>query len=123
MTVALVAASAALAGGTLANTAIASAESREWDIERYDDCMSGFPSSDPSEKLAWTRKCCLDSGGVWNDAMGKCQSPPADAVSQPTRPGVAPSPVVATQNPAPPPPPFRNPGVVPTFTLSPIGWG
>ena len=69
----------------------------EWDIERYDDCMKAADDeTDPSKKLAWTRKCCLDSGGVWNDSLGSCQTPPA----QPTqwRPGMAPRPGMATQS-------------------------
>lgn len=71
---------AALLAATAAfgSAATASAAPIEWDIERYDDCMNGNTSTDPSEKIAWTRKCCKDSGGVWNDAMGKCQSPPAN---------------------------------------------
>lgn len=76
---ALLAASAACGLTAVGSPVTASAAPIEWDIERYDDCMKGGASDDPSEKLAWTRKCCLDSGGVWNDGLGKCQSPPKDA--------------------------------------------
>jgi hypothetical protein len=81
---------AAVAVATVGSSAIAAAAS-EWDIERYDDCMKVMQFPDPSEQLAWTRKCCLDSGGVWNDSLGKCQSPPAQSAQRPslaTRPGL-----------------------------------
>ena len=73
---ALLAATAAFGLSAVGSPATASAAPSEWDIESYDMCMD-TKIDDPSEKLAWTRKCCLDSGGVWNDTMGKCQSPPA----------------------------------------------
>jgi hypothetical protein len=87
---AAVIAAAALAGIAIGSAAIATAAS-EWDIERYDDCMKAANKLEPSEQIAWTRKCCLDSGGVWNDSLGKCQSPPAQPAQWPgivTRPGV-----------------------------------
>lgn len=74
----LLAATAAFELSAVGSPATASAAPSEWDIESYDLCMD-IKIDDPSEKLAWTRKCCLDSGGVWNDTMGKCQSPPANA--------------------------------------------
>jgi hypothetical protein len=116
---ALIVAAGALAGSTFGATAIASA-APEWDIERYDDCMKGMNIPDPSEQIAWTRKCCLDSGGVWNDSLGKCQSPPA----QPAQgSGVAPRPGMITQTFEPMPPPvIRNPGVI-TATLAPVSAG
>jgi hypothetical protein len=76
--------------GMLGSAAVANAVP-EWDIERYDDCMKGTDLDDPSEQLAWTRKCCLDSGGVWNESLGKCQAPPANSAQHPGRvtlPGV-----------------------------------
>lgn len=82
---ALLAATAAFGLSAVGTLATASAAPTEWDIGLYDDCMGLNPSGDPSEKIAWARKCCLDSGGVWNDAMGKCQSPPKDAVASGTR--------------------------------------
>ena len=68
------------------------------------------PAGDPSEQIAWTRKCCLDSGGVWNDSLGKCQAPPATPAQAP--PGRLPpgieiqtaTPVPADPGPAAPPP-------------------
>ena len=116
---ALIVAGGALAGSTFGSTAIANAVP-EWDIEHYDDCMKGVNDPDPSQQLAWTRKCCLDSGGVWNDSLGKCQSPPA----QPAQgPGVAPRPVMITQTFEPTlPPVIRNPGVI-TETFAPVSFG
>jgi hypothetical protein len=116
---AIVLAAGALAGGMLGSTAIADA-APEWDIERYDDCMKGVNIPDPSEQIAWTRKCCIDSGGVWNDSLGKCQSPPAEQAQRPgvaTRPGV----IIHTLEPTPPPV-IRNPGVI-TETFAPASFG
>ena len=76
---ALVAATAAFGLSAVGSPVTASAAPMEWDIERYDVCMKFGSFDDPSEKIAWTRKCCRDSGGVWNDSLGKCQSPPANA--------------------------------------------
>ena len=98
---ALILAAGALAGTTIGSVAIASA-APEWDIENYDDCMTGVKFDDPSQQLAWTRKCCLDSGGVWNASLGKCQSPPAQPAQRPaiaTRPGV----ITQTLEPTAPP--------------------
>jgi hypothetical protein len=116
---AIVLAAGALAGGMLGSTAIADA-APEWDIERYDDCMKGVNIPDPSEQIAWTRKCCIDSGGVWNDSLGKCQSPPAQQAQRPgvaTRPGV----IIHTLEPTPPPV-IHNPGVI-TETFAPASFG
>jgi hypothetical protein len=116
---AFILAAGALAASTFGLTAVASA-APEWDIENYDDCMKGMNLSDPSEQLAWTRKCCLDSGGVWNDSLGKCQSPPAQQAQRPaiaTRPGV----ITQTFEPAAPPV-IRNPWGV-TQTLAPTSFG
>jgi hypothetical protein len=116
---AIVVAAGALAGGMLGSTPIAGA-APEWDIERYDDCMKGVNYPDPSEQIAWTRKCCIDSGGVWNDSLGKCQSPPARPAHRPgvaTRPGV----IIHTLEPTPPPV-IRNPGVI-TETFAPASLG
>jgi hypothetical protein len=114
---ALFLAAGALAGATIGTTAIASAVP-EWDIERYDDCLRGKDLSDPSEKIAWTKKCCLDSGGVWNDSLGKCQSPPAQSAQRPgleTRPGV----ITQTLEPMPV---LGHPGMI-TQTFEPVGVG
>jgi hypothetical protein len=116
---AIIVAAAALAGSTIGSAAIASAVP-EWDIESYDDCMkNSYP--DPSEQLAWTRKCCLDSGGVWNDSMGKCQSPPAQ---QAQRPGMVTRPGVITQTLEPAAPPATSvPGGVIWQSLEPVSFG
>jgi hypothetical protein len=117
---ALIVATGTLAGGMFGSTAIASA-APEWDIQHYDDCMKGVNKPDPSEQLAWTRKCCLDSGGVWNDSMGKCQSPPAE---QAQRPGIVRRPGVITQTLEPAPPPVTSvPGDVFWQTLEPVSFG
>lgn len=116
---ALMVAAGTLAGSTFGSAAIASA-APEWDIEHYDDCMKGTNYPDPSEQLAWTRKCCLDSGGVWNDSMGKCQSPPAQ---QAHWPAVTPRPGVIAQTLEPMAPPvIRSPGTI-TETFEPVSFG
>lgn len=114
---ALLAATAALGLSTVGSIATASAAPTEWDIERYDDCMKGGPSDDPSETIAWTRKCCLDSGGVWNDSMGKCQSPPMNPAQASTRPALHAGSVLHTLEPAAPPP-TRIPSHVITPSLA-----
>ncbi|PEG36358.1 hypothetical protein CQY20_19185 [Mycolicibacterium agri] len=72
----MAAAASGLSGA--ASIATASAAPIEWDIETYDDCLKANTTTDPSEQIAWSRKCCKDSGGVWNDTLAKCQSPPAN---------------------------------------------
>src|SRR5882757_4398883 len=86
----LLAAAAAFGCSAVGSIAVAGAAPQEWDIESYDDCVKGV-TGDPSEVIAWTRMCCLDSGGVWNDSLGKCQSPPAQPAQGPwiVPPGVA----------------------------------
>jgi hypothetical protein len=110
-------AAGALAGATIGTTAIASA-APEWDVEHYDDCMKAGNLPDPSENLAWTRKCCLDSGGVWNDTLGKCQSPPAQSAQ---RPGVVTRPELITQT-LEPTPVLRHPGIT-SQTFEPVSLG
>lgn len=75
----------------------------EWDIERYDDCMKTSGDYDPSQEIAWTRKCCLDSGGVWSETLGKCQAPPAEPAKW--QPGLTPRPGAITEAFEPTPPP------------------
>jgi hypothetical protein len=131
---ALLAAAVTLGGSAVGDPTIACAEPNtgggEWDIGKYDNCIAGqkWMEGNPLYKedvIEGKRRCCVGSGGEWNAAQQKCQAPaakPADA--QPPHPGVAPPPVGATQNPAPPPPPFRNPGVViETFTPAPASPG
>ena len=116
---ALIVAAGTLAGGTFGSTAIANA-APEWDIEHFDHCMKGVNYPDPSEQLAWTRKCCLDSGGVWNDSLGKCQSPPAQPAQGPwiVPPGVA----TQTLEPVAPSVTRVPPGVI-TQTFEPAAIG
>jgi hypothetical protein len=88
----LFAAAIALGGSTVADPAIASAE-REWDIGIYDACMDEvnrhyYPGS--YLHLEGEIRCCANSGGVWNEAEGKCGAPPAEGVERPLPPRVAP---------------------------------
>ncbi|MDX1883184.1 hypothetical protein [Mycolicibacterium sp. 120270] len=85
----LLAATAGLGLSAIASPVTASAVPGEWDIERYDNCLNP-DIEDPSEQLAWTRKCCRDSGGVWNEALGKCQAPPAEPAKVTRWPGKIP---------------------------------
>ena len=66
---------AALATATNANAV------PEWDIGAYDQCWNsgigrGFTQEEFDEHV---HHCCVNSGGVWNAALKKCQSPPAEA--------------------------------------------
>lgn len=115
----LLAAAAAFGGSAVGSIAAAGAAPQEWDIENYVECMKGA-TGDPSEVIAWTRKCCLDSGGVWNDSLGKCQSPPAQPAQGPwiVPPGLA----TQTLEPAAPPVTRVPPGVITqTFEADAIG--
>ena len=73
----------------LAFPATASAESREWDIGSYDQCVAdGYGKGYDDEE--WTNHvalCCWASGGDWSAALGKCQAPPAE--QQASRPSIA----------------------------------
>ena len=132
---ALLVATAALGGSAVGDPATACAAPQEWDIGAYDRCIAGVDVAWGEGKIATEnlndayRECCEKSGGIWSSlggsaGAGKCVAPPANAETQPTLPGVAPPPVGATQNPAPPPPPFRNPGaVIDTFTPAPASPG
>jgi hypothetical protein len=113
----------ALGGVAYTSSATAGAEPKEWDIASYDSCMiyarDRFLTgqTDPQTFKDESRFCCERSGGVWVEGkttgVDDCAAPAAGpSSSQPSLPGVAPRPGAATQNPSPPPPPFRNPGVV-----------
>lgn len=116
----LLAAAATLGGSALGEPATACAvPDAEWDIGQYDNCIKAG-NNEPSD-------CCLISGGVWSETQG-CVAPPAR--TQPGLPeAVGPGAGVATQNPAPPPPVARNPGMAPrpgvitteTFAPAPVG--
>jgi hypothetical protein len=128
---ALLAAAATLGGSAFVDPATACAAPNtggaEWDVAAYDACMRNLilsPDFGNRSTRADRQKCCTDSGGQWNDAQGSCQSPPAEpAEAQPTLPGVAPRPGVATQPPPPPPPPIRNPEVTMPFQPGPVSPG
>ncbi len=73
----LVAATGVVLVSLFGNLATASGGPREWDIEWFDTCIKTYvKSDDPSERTAQIRKCCLDSGGDWNDSLGQCVAPP-----------------------------------------------
>lgn len=124
-------AAATLGGSAVGNPAIACAVP-EWDVDYYDRCVATVLADYQSGKRDFEHYnigvvlCCENSGGIWTESQG-CVAPPAEQ-AQPTLPGTAPRPGVATQPPPPPPPPVvRNPGVAPrpgvieTFTPAPIG--
>lgn len=64
----------------LAFPAMASAAEREWDIGAYDQCLTdGNGKGQTYDEMTKHRaKCCVSSGGVWNAAENKCQSPPKE---------------------------------------------
>jgi hypothetical protein len=92
MPAALFAAAAALGVSTLTDPAFATAE-RVWDIGVYDACMEEvnrhyYPGSYLHRE--GEVRCCANSGGIWNEAEGKCGAPPAEGVERPLPPRVAP---------------------------------
>jgi hypothetical protein len=86
---ALIAATAAFGLGALAGTAPASAlpdTPGEWDIGAYDRCVNSGENQLPDKPNAQEdhlHYCCINSGGVWNAAQKKCQSPPAEPAPAP----------------------------------------
>lgn len=58
---------------------ITSAEPREWDIEKYDDCMS--------KTVRNPEVCCLASGGVLSADRESCFAPASDAQIEEAPPG------------------------------------
>ena len=113
------AATAFAAVAAVATATIASAVP-EWDIGAYDQCWNsgigrGFTQEEFDEHV---HHCCVNSGGIWNAALKKCQAPPAEEANVGPR---MPSDIAtATFEPAPPPA-VRNPGTIQTFTPMPIG--
>jgi hypothetical protein len=125
---ALFAAAVTLGGSALAEPATACAEPKKFDVDGYYACVDAAIELNKENKITDAQMkelvngCCYAAGGKVED-NGMCNKEPA-AETQPTQPGVAPPPVGATQNPAPPPPPFRNPGaVIETFTPAPASPG
>ncbi|OBB74052.1 hypothetical protein [Mycobacterium sp. 852014-52144_SCH5372336] len=109
-----VAALAALATATNASAV------PEWDIGAYDQCWNsgigqGFTQEEFDEHV---HHCCVNSGGVWNAALEKCQSPPAEEAT--IRPQLPSTVFTATFAPAPPPV-VRNPGLVQSATPAIVG--
>jgi hypothetical protein len=64
-----------------ASPAVATAESKEWDIGAYDQCYnSGLGKGFTQEEFeAHVKYCCLKTGGVW--AGHKCVAPPKEEAS------------------------------------------
>lgn len=116
----LIAAAATVGVGAVGEPPNACAEPREWDIAGYDDCVALNTANYQAGKItlqqfnALVIDCCVLNGGIWADSQG-CVAPPAEQSAQPTPPGMAPRPGEATQNPAAPLPPIRNPEITPTF--------
>jgi hypothetical protein len=102
---ALIAATAVLGLTALAEPASASAlpdTPGEWDIGAYDQCVNSGENQLPDKPNAQEdhlQYCCINSGGVWNASLKKCQAPPAE-----------PAPAPAT----------RVPGRLPVHTLEPV---
>jgi hypothetical protein len=125
---ALLAAAATLGGSAFGDPAIACAEPKKFDLDGYYACVDAAIELNKENKITDAQMkelvngCCYAAGGKVDD-KGICNKEAA-AETQPTLPGEAPPPVGATQNPAPPPPPFRNPGaVIDTFTPAPASPG
>ncbi len=115
---------ATLGGNAVGDPAVAcAAPNQEWDVTAFDKCIQDVIFSGHPNKsfTAEHKRCCTETGGQWNESTHECVAPPvqpADA-QQPTLPGVAPRPGVATQEPAPAP--IRNPEVTATFQPAPVG--
>jgi hypothetical protein len=126
-----------MAVGTIAASAITYAQPNtggEWDIGAYDNCVSAvndaFNRGLIEDYNSALMECCIKSGGDWKPNpfapssahSGTCTAPAAGPPgTPPTLPGQVPHPGSATQNPAAPLPPVRNPGVTQPFTPAPVG--
>ena len=124
----LLAAAATLSGSVIGTPPNACAEPKQWNEDGYHACVDQLNKDlaagkyTPEQYIELVQGCCSLSGGVWNNKLKQCDAPAAE--TQPTLPGVAPQPGVATQNPAPPPPPVTRvpPGVITeTFAPAPVG--
>jgi hypothetical protein len=102
---ALIAATAAFGLNALADPASASAlpdTPGEWDIGAYDQCVNAGENQLPDKPNAQEdhlQYCCINSGGVWNASLKKCQAPPAEPAQGPAT---------------------RVPGRLPVHTLEPV---
>jgi hypothetical protein len=128
---ALLAASCVLGGSAVGVSPTACAEPIKYDFLKYLTCANYWnkkyqEGAITEKELDQARRlCCASSGGDWHPSSsgGTCKEPAKPAEAQPTLPGEAPPPVVATENPTPPLPPIRNPGVIQTFTPTPVSPG
>jgi hypothetical protein len=75
----LLAATALMAGAAFGAAPVVSAEPQEWDIEKYDECMSATVRN--------PEVCCLTSGGVLSADREPCMAPAADAQIEEELPG------------------------------------
>jgi hypothetical protein len=62
----------------LASPAVATGETKEWDIGAYDQCWnSGIGKGFTDEEFQdHVHHCCVNSGGIWTGT--KCVAPPKD---------------------------------------------
>ncbi len=74
--------------------AVATAESKEWDIGAYDQCVGSFdgkPASNAEDHKRWVdhmKMCCEKTGGVFKYAgSGGCEAPPAEPAKVTRTPG------------------------------------
>ena len=107
-------------------TAVATAESKTWDIENYDDCLAGLShdqmNNSINDQKLFHKACCEYSGGIFIDDgyIGKCVAPPAEPASgSRQRPGnvhipsdIATAPTVTKD----PPRPIRVPSDIATVS-------
>jgi hypothetical protein len=95
---ALVAASIALGVVVCGEPADASAATRVWDKVKYNQCLLDEMDQDWWDTAAdITAYCCAITEGDWDQHVGKCVDPPAEAP-------ITSSPGVPTQTKAPTPP-------------------
>lgn len=78
----------------LASPAVATAESKEWDIGAYDQCVASFdglPASNADDHKRWVdhmKMCCEKTGGIFSYAgPGGCVAPPAEPAKVTRSPG------------------------------------
>lgn len=85
-------------GIVIAGPAIASGEPKAWDKDKYDQCLLDEVDQgqlDPEDIAGY---CCAISGGDWDQEVGQCVDPPAEAPitsppRTPTQVTVVPTPV------------------------------
>ncbi len=107
--VAIALAAAGIALGSVTSLQVARGEPGVWDIEQWDRCTDAtYLINDPDQYWKAVKACCINSGGVWDDAKLDCRAPSGD--SQGTRQlpgnvqipsGIATAPVVTQAPPRP----------------------